>query len=95
MPPPLPRDSTVMRNGGMTKTDHNNNGGASTENNSDEDNGSSDEDGRDSRDHELRGAAKWRDIAGTYFRRNRIDELLAHAREAKTFGKYACSRFSW
>lgn len=29
------------------------------------------------------------DIADTYFRRSRIDKLLAHVREAKTFGKYA------
>ena len=27
------------------------------------------------------------DIVDTYFRRNRIDKLLAHVREAKTFGK--------
>lgn len=35
--------------------------------------------------------SKWKDIADTYFRRNRIDELLAHAREAKTFGKFQIS----
>lgn len=34
--------------------------------------------------------AKKLDIVDTYFRRNRIDKLLAHAREAKTFGKQRC-----
>ncbi|KAK0183234.1 hypothetical protein PV327_001294 [Microctonus hyperodae] len=55
-----------------TKADHNNN---SDEQNSDD----------ESRGNDNRSSNKWRDIADTYFRKNRIDELLARAREAKTF----------
>lgn len=58
-----------------TKADHNNN---SDEQNSDD----------ESRGNDNRSSNKWRDIADTYFRKNRIDELLARAREAKTFGKF-------
>lgn len=35
-----------------------------------------------------RSEVKKDDIVDTYFRINRVDTLLAHAREAKTFGKY-------
>lgn len=57
---------------GRSKPDHNNN---SDEKNSDD----------ESRD-ESKGQKK--DISGTYFKRSRIDELLARAKEARSFGEY-------
>lgn len=91
MPPPLPRDPSIFA--GHQKTDHNNNNGDSSKNEDRdfEDRSSDDDDYEDRYSIDNNGfnggPANRRDIAGTYFRRNRIDELLAHAREAKTFGK--------
>lgn len=70
---PLPPPPPLNRDNRL-KSDHNNNS---------DDRSSDDE----SRSNEAKNS-KWRDIAGTYFRRNRIDELLARAREAKTFGNF-------
>ncbi|KAG8035349.1 hypothetical protein G9C98_006795 [Cotesia typhae] len=78
-PPPLTRDGNFR-----FKADLNNNSNGSNNSNgehNDNEHNSDDE----SRVNEAK-SSKWRDIAGTYFRRNRIDELLARAREAKTFG---------
>ncbi|XP_043268635.1 osmotic avoidance abnormal protein 3-like [Venturia canescens] len=89
MPPPLPRDISILPS--QQKTDHNNNGGSMKNEDKDLEDRSSDDDYEDrysiGNDEFNGGAANRRDIAGTYFRRNRIDELLAHAREAKTFEK--------
>lgn len=77
-PPPLTRDCNFR-----FKADLNNNSNGS--NNSGEHNDDEHNSDDESRVNEAK-SSKWRDIAGTYFRRNRIDELLARAREAKTFG---------
>ncbi|XP_044594577.1 osmotic avoidance abnormal protein 3-like isoform X2 [Cotesia glomerata] len=76
-PPPLTRDGNFR-----FKADLNNNSNGS--NNSGEHNDDEHNSDDESRVNEAK-SSKWRDIAGTYFRRNRIDELLARAREAKTF----------
>ncbi|XP_057340953.1 osmotic avoidance abnormal protein 3-like [Microplitis mediator] len=80
-PPPLTRDNNLR-----LKPDHNNNNNNDNSNNNNKNNHNDDEQTSDdeSRVNEAK-SSKWRDIAGTYFRRNRIDELLARAREAKTF----------
>lgn len=72
LPPP---PSIINRDNQKSKAEFNNN---NDEKSSDDENESS------------RGTNKnkWTDIAGSYFRRNRIDELLARAREAKTFGNF-------
>ncbi|XP_034952059.1 osmotic avoidance abnormal protein 3-like [Chelonus insularis] len=68
---PLPPAPPINRDNLRLKPDHNNNN----------DDRSSDD---DSRANEAKSSQLY-DIAGTYFRRNRIDQLLARAREAKTF----------
>ncbi|XP_033220009.1 osmotic avoidance abnormal protein 3-like [Belonocnema kinseyi] len=83
--PPPPQSRDLVTNGfePASKSDHNNNNSNNNNNKiggNDEDGSSADEGGEnDSK------APRWKDIADAYFRRNRIEELLAHAREAKTF----------
>ncbi|XP_015118817.1 osmotic avoidance abnormal protein 3 isoform X2 [Diachasma alloeum] len=67
---PLPPPPPLGRDGRRSKPDHNNNS----------DDKDSDDESRGEMSHHER-----KDIVGTYFKRNRIDELLARAREAKTF----------
>ncbi|XP_063992745.1 osmotic avoidance abnormal protein 3-like isoform X2 [Diachasmimorpha longicaudata] len=67
---PLPPPPPLGRDGRRSKPDHNNNS----------DDKDSDDESRGEMSHNER-----KDIVGTYFKRNRIDELLARAREAKTF----------
>ena len=85
LPPPA-QSRDLMINGfeSGSKPDHNNNSNASG---NDEDRSNSADEGGESEPK----VSRWKDIADAYFRRNRIDELLAHAREAKTFGKSLCN----
>ena len=78
-PPAQSRDLVVNGFGSVSKPDHNNN---SNSNDNDGERSSADEGGESKPN-----MCRWKDIANAYFRRNRIDELLAHAREAKSFGK--------
>lgn len=81
LPPPslVPKDG-VQYSILASKPDLNNNSNSKET----EDEVDNDADNEESSEHEV---AKKPDIADTYFRRNRIDKLLAHVREAKTFGK--------
>lgn len=80
----LQRD--VLHPAGMpVKADLNNNSNNGN-NGGGNNNGDADEAGREN-DNEENATRRKRDIVGTYFRRSRVDTLLAHAREAKTFGK--------
>ena len=81
----LPPASLVPKDGMQynvmaSKPDLNNN----RNNKDNEDEIGNEADNEESREQE---DVKKPDIVDTYFRRNRIDKLLAHVREAKTFGK--------
>lgn len=59
--------------------------------NNNSNNGDTNDDDKSSHDDEEDGnkekTSDW-NVVDTYFRRSRVDTLLAHAREAKTFGNY-------
>lgn len=74
---PLPPPPSINKDTSKFKTDLNNNHNNNDDKNSDDDSESFKETNKN----------QWKDIAGSYFKRNRIDELLARAKEAKTFGK--------
>lgn len=85
LPPAAPtaRADILHLTGISSKADHNNNNNNSS--NDENDSGQDNDNEEDSR----RGIEKkkgW-NIVNSYFRRSRVDTLLAHAREAKTFGK--------
>lgn len=77
----VPKDQGIQYNVMASKPDLNNN----SNNKDNEDEIGNEADNEESSEQE--DAAKKPDIVDTYFRRNRIDKLLAHVREAKTFGK--------
>lgn len=88
-PPAQSRDLVTNSFISDSKQDQNNN--INNINNSNNSSSSGNDDLRDSGDEFSEGEPKvsrWKDIADAYFRRNRVDEILAHAREAKTFGKF-------
>jgi len=73
--------------GASSKADHNNNSNNSS--NDENEDGQSNDNEEDGGRDEKKG---W-NVVNNYFRRSRVDTLLAHAREAKTFGKiisYVC-----
>ncbi|XP_011875631.1 PREDICTED: osmotic avoidance abnormal protein 3-like [Vollenhovia emeryi] len=84
---PLPPAASTARtdilhlSGISSKADHNNNSNNSSndENDSGQDNDNEEDDRRD-----MQRKKGW-NVVNTYFRRRRVDTLLAHAREAKTF----------
>ncbi|XP_024894013.1 osmotic avoidance abnormal protein 3-like [Temnothorax curvispinosus] len=84
LPPAAPtaRADILHLTGISSKADHNNNSNnnsSNDENDSDQDN-DNEEDGR----RDIQKKNGWNAV-NTYFRRSRVDTLLAHAREAKTF----------
>ncbi|CAL1673007.1 unnamed protein product [Lasius platythorax] len=83
---PLPPAAPIMRGdvlstGTSSKADLNNNSNHSGNNDEDESDQDNDNEGNSKGMEHKKG---W-DIVDTYFRRSRVDTLLAHAREAKTF----------
>ncbi|XP_029159645.1 osmotic avoidance abnormal protein 3-like [Nylanderia fulva] len=77
LPPAAPiTRGDVLLTGNSSKADLNNNSNNSDEDDSDQDNE------RNSKSTEKK---KGWDLVDSYFRRSRVDTLLAHAREAKTF----------
>lgn len=85
LPPAAPavRADILHLSSVSSKADHNNNSNNSSndENESGQDNDNEDDDRRHGE-----GKKGW-NVVNTYFRRSRVDTLLAHAMEAKTFGK--------
>ncbi|XP_017881491.1 osmotic avoidance abnormal protein 3-like [Ceratina calcarata] len=83
LPPPtlVPKDS-IQYNAVTSKPDLNNNNNSNNNSNNNEDEMGNEADNEESSEQE---EVKKPDIADTYFRRSRIDKLLAHVREAKTF----------
>jgi len=81
LPPAAPMTRTDFHHstGTSSKADHNNN--SSNDENENGQNNDNEENRRDIEKNE-----GW-NVMNTYFRRSRVDTLLAHAREAKTFGK--------
>lgn len=80
LPPAAP---ALQRDGGIfAKADLNNN----SNNGSNEDEDDSERE-NDSEETPVGRGVKSEDIVDTYFRRSRVDTLLAKAREAKTFGE--------
>jgi len=87
LPPaaPVARGDILHTAGISSKADLNNN--SNNDDNNDEDDYSQNNDNEDDDNKGVKNKKGW-DIVDTYFRRSRVDTLLAHAREAKTFGKY-------
>lgn len=83
LPPaaPVTRGDVLLLTGNSSKADLNNNSNNSDEDDSDQDNDNE----RNSKGVEKK---KGWDLVDSYFRSRRVDTLLAHAREAKTFGEY-------
>lgn len=93
---PLPPAAPIMRGdvlstGTSSKADLNNNSNNSGNNDEDESDQDNDNEGNSKGMEHKKG---W-DIVDTYFRRSRVDTLLAHAREAKTFGAYILYSMSY
>lgn len=86
LPPaaPVTRGDVLHPTGISSKADLNNNSNNSGNNDEDESDQDNDNEGNSKSMENKKG---W-DIVDTYFRRSRVNTLLAHAREAKTFGEY-------
>lgn len=76
-------DILHLASSSSSKADHNNNSNNSSndENENGQNNDNEEDGGRN-----VEGHKGW-NVVNNYFRRSRVDTLLAHAREAKTFGK--------
>lgn len=89
LPPAAPaaRGDILYVAGMSSKADLNNNSNNGSSNDEDDSNQNNDSEEEDSVKGVKNKKNGW-DIVDSYFRRSRADTLLAHAREAKTFGKY-------
>lgn len=84
-PAPVPQRDVLQLTGISSKADLNNNNNNNGGNN-DEDESNRNNDGEENDRKVVRNKKGW-DLVDSYFRRSRVDTLLAHAREAKTFGR--------
>lgn len=82
-PAPVPQRDVLQLTGISSKADLNNNNNNNGGNN-DEDESNRNNDGEENDRKVVRNKKGW-DLVDSYFRRSRVDTLLAHAREAKTF----------
>jgi len=83
-PAPVAQRDLPRSSGTSSKADLNNNNNNGS---NDEDESNWDNDDEENDRKVIRNKKGW-DIVDAYFRRSRMDTLLAHAREAKTFGEY-------
>lgn len=83
-PAAIARTDILHLTGISSKADHNNNN--NNNNSNDENESSQDNDDEEDDKRQIKEKKGW-NIVNNYFRRSRVDTLLAHAREAKTFGK--------
>jgi len=82
-PAPVAQKDLPQSSGTFSKADLNNNNNNGS-NDEDESNWDNDDEEKDCK--VIQNKKGW-DIVDAYFRRSRMDTLLAHAREAKTFGE--------